>query len=118
MTYEAILKAAREQDKVALHSALSNSPIDIRKRGTVFLTAAAELARENEIDSVHFLLSHGTNKDYAAYGAALGGHREYAESLRTQGASISYIAQGAAQAGHFKYAESLLAQGATHNSFV
>ena len=115
MTYEAILKAAREQDKVALHAALSNSPIDIdiRKRGTRFLTAAAELARDNEINSVHVLLSYGANKTYAAYGAALGGNKVLAESLRAQGASINLTATGAAQGGHREYAESLREQGAT-----
>ena len=113
MTYEAILKAAREQDKVALHAALSNCPIDIRKRGTCFLTAAGELARENETDSVHFLLSHGANETCAAYGAALCGNKVLAESLRARGASINLTARGAAQGGHREYAENLQAEGAS-----
>jgi adenosyl cobinamide kinase/adenosyl cobinamide phosphate guanylyltransferase len=69
-------------------------------------TVAGKLAAEGNQAAVKELIKLGANINLIAYGAALGGHREYAEWLRHHyGADASWIAQGAAQGGHREYAE-------------
>ena len=84
MTYYAILEAARKRDETALKSALSNTLIDTSKPGKCYFTAVAQLALDNDTDSVNFLLEHGANKNYAAYGAALGVRRMRSITLVVQ----------------------------------
>ena len=62
--------------------------------------------------------AQGADINWIAQGAAFGGHREYAESLRAHGASIRKIANSAAAGGHREYAESLRAQGAGVNAIA
>ena len=53
---------------------------------------------------------HPADINLIAKGAARGGHRDYAEELRTQGADTDCIATGAARGGHRDYAEELRTQ--------
>jgi hypothetical protein len=72
-------------------------------------TVAAKLASEGDFKAVELLRSLGASIHYIAFGAALRGHRDYAEKLRTQHqADVNAIARGAALGGHGDYAEWLL----------
>jgi adenosyl cobinamide kinase/adenosyl cobinamide phosphate guanylyltransferase len=69
-------------------------------------TVAGKLAAEGNQAAVKELMKLGANINLIAYGAALGGHREYAEWLRHHyGADASWIAQGAARGGDREYSE-------------
>ena len=57
----------------------------------------------------------GANINWVARGAAIGGHREYAEELLRRGADIDLVARGAAIGGHHEYAQELLGRGADFN---
>ena len=61
------------------------------------------------------LLGLGANIDWIAEGAAMGGHQAYAEALLGRGANINFVANGAASGGHQDYAEELLARTARIN---
>ena len=137
--FEKIYEAAIKQDQSALQQAIFTNCIDEHKKGRYCLSASAQLAYENNITAVEFLLKNGANLNYAAMGAAMGKHREYAEELMGRGASpchvgwgagfsgdknyifelmtsrsisIDRVAHGAATGGHLELAEELIQQGA------
>ncbi len=116
--YASILEAARKQDKPALQRALNEVSINIRRLGNPYCTPAGELAAEGSLEAVSFLKDHGAGMQSIARGAAMGGHRGYADELRAEGAHINAIAQGAAMGGHRGYAEELRAEGANINAIA
>ena len=79
--------------------------IDERGEGQYDYSAISRCARENNRDAVEWLLNQGAHINFAAYGAALGGHQTYAEDLLGRGADIDLVASGAGLGGHQAYAE-------------
>jgi hypothetical protein len=82
------------------------------KLGEFPWTAVSEFAFRGEFGVVNRLLALGSSLNFAAYGAARGGHQEYADALIERGAKISWVALGAGQGGHQAYADALIERGA------
>ena len=67
-------------------------------------------------------MDHGASLRYAAYGAAIGGHKDYAEDLRIRCQELgltrtnTWIARGAVRGGHKHYARQFL--GLAYPEFV
>ncbi len=115
MSYQKIYDAATKQDTRELHQAIDLDCIDKSKQGTYYFSAVSQLAKENNIIAVEFLIKHGANINYAAQGAASGGHKDFSEALISRGANINWAAQGAASGGHKDFAEALISRGANIN---
>jgi len=118
MGYKKIYHAAINQDVDELHRAIKFACIDESAPGTYFFSAVSKLAMEHNIIAVEFLLQHGANISYAAYGAAKGGHRDFAEALLLRGANIDWVARGAAESGDRDFTEVLILHGANINKVV
>src|SRR5579872_4767444 len=113
MSFEAIYAAAIKQDIQALQQALTLTTIDVYVIvDNNILSPGGKLALERNIPAVNFLITHGADISNVAKGAAIGGHRAYAEALIARGANINLVARGAAYGGHQAYAEALIARGA------
>ena len=72
--------------------------IDEHAEGQYEYSAISRCAQENNRDAVEWLLNRCAQINFAAYGAALGGHQTYAEELLKQSADINQVAAGAALA--------------------
>lgn len=113
-TYQQVYEAAIlfEKDplkaEIALKKATKNGCIDESKIGSSIHGAVTELAREHMRSKVEWLLDNGACISKAAYGAALGGDRAYADELISRGASIRFVARGAAKGGDRAYANELI----------
>lgn len=113
MSYNAILEAARNQDEVALASALTHPErisIDIRSGGPYRLTPAALLAKENNIEAVEFLRKHHASDCEIVYGFALGNHTEQVELYKEYG---DYIVTGYVLNGRVEEAKQYRAEDDT-----
>jgi hypothetical protein len=99
MLQQKICQAAKQRNKEKLRELCEFNSIDAWKERSYYYSATTELAVTNDYDSVEFLLAHGANPSYAAYGAALANNHGYVKNLLSRGADISYAAMGYAEAG-------------------
>ena len=98
--FRAILNAALNQNNRALKAILDRGVcIDEPQVGCLYSSPASQLAKEGRFKAVTWLINKGANINRIAYGAALGGHREYCEELLRRGADINEIARGAVRGG-------------------
>jgi hypothetical protein len=106
--FDQIYQAALDQDADILKKIISETCIDVWKIGRDQFSAVSALAFENKIPAVKFLLKHGANINYAAYGAAIGGHWDYIFKILPR-VDISWVARGAAEGRHRQQTELFLA---------
>jgi hypothetical protein len=107
--YEIAKNAKNDTDTIKKLSLIltPDTCIDVRDN-TGLQTPAGKLAKEGNKEAVELLMKLGANVNDIAAGAAIGGHRDYAEHLRqNHGANVNNIARGAAIGGHRDYAEHL-----------
>lgn len=104
--FEKIYSCAKKKNLAELKKLIAGGAcIDEFKDGEIYLSAAAALAMEGDIESAEFLRLQGASIHFIAYGAARGKQLDYAEKLRKQhGASLNYLACGAGQANLPMYA--------------
>lgn len=119
--FDKIYQFAKQGNEAALRDLLAtnNVCIDERKQGNTYITAAFQLAKENDHKAVHLLLKYKANPIPIIQGAAMGGNFEYARAMcKVNGASIDEIAFGAAWGGHLDYARELVDKGAEAYCFI
>ena len=108
--------AARTSNATLLNKTLQQCPIDQYKLGDHAASfpgcypAITQLAIENNCTAVRFLLSHDAKVDYAAFGAAIGGHQSLLTEMKEKGATAYRIANGAALAGNEPLVLTLIAR--------
>lgn len=107
-TFEQIYQAAKAKDGNAIRAILSQPGcIDIYD-GRRYATPAALLAAEGDFEAAKFLMQFGADVNWVGHGAAVGGHFDFAEEMRTiYKAHVNWIAAGAAQGGMRDYAKTL-----------
>jgi len=115
--FETIVRLIEQNaDDVILKDQLKMTAIDSVKIGSYAFSAVSFFASKNNQHAVNRLLALGASINYAARGAALGGHRQYAEELIGRGAYIDWVAGGAALGGHREYVEESIRRGADINT--
>jgi hypothetical protein len=105
--FELIYEAARELNVEALKILLESICIDVWKKDKYNFSALSQMALENNRQAMDLLISHGSNINYGARGAALAKNHVLSDRFIKEGANINEVACSAVEVEDIDYAESL-----------